>query len=188
MTNNSMIKLTGFLFIAVFFFYGYGNSIIDSILTQPNHLELLKASNAKYIIGILLMLLNTISILLIGLILFNNLKEKNKLLALGYLTGRILEGVLLTLGIIALLVVVPLSNNYGNLLNTTNEYSQLLILLLTKFNFYAYQIGMLFLGLGSLCFCYILFKYRLIPNFITFSAFAGYLLLISASLFELLFL
>ena len=59
------------------------------------------------------------------------------------------------------------------------------MVLLTKGNFYAYQIGMAIWGIGGLMFCYLLLVSKLVPQWITIWGFVGYLVFIAGTILEL---
>jgi hypothetical protein len=53
-------------------------------------------------------------------------------------------------------------------------------------NRYAYQIGMISLGLGSLLFCRVLFRARLVPGFMAVWGLVGYAIFLTGSMLEVL--
>jgi hypothetical protein len=57
--------------------------------------------------------------------------------------------------------------------------------LATNGNFYAYQIAMMVLGIGSLFFCYVLYQAKLIPRFMSAWGFVGYTALAVGAVLEL---
>jgi Domain of unknown function (DUF4386) len=67
----------------------------------------------------------------------------------------------------------------------SSSYFQTLSTLAVKGNFWAYQIAMLVLGIGSLMFCYVLYQSKLIPRFLSAWGFVGYAALAMGALLEL---
>jgi hypothetical protein len=55
------------------------------------------------------MLVNCLGVVGIGVLMFPVLKQHNERIALGYVATRITESVLLTIGVISLLSLIPLS-------------------------------------------------------------------------------
>lgn len=53
-------------------------------------------------------------------------------------------------------------------------------------NLYAYQFGMISLGLGSLLFCRVLLRARLVPRFMAVWGLAGYAIFVIGSMLEVL--
>lgn len=112
-------------------------------------------------IGVALMLLNSLAVVTIGILLLPVLRPHSRALAGGYLATRVAEGALLGTGAIALVAGSPATN------------------------LVAYNLGMAALGLGSLFFCAVLYRARLVPRFIAGWGFAGYAVFAAGSVLEL---
>ena len=100
--------------------------------------------------GAVMMLLNSVAVVAIGALMLPVLRPHAPAIAVGYLATRIFEGAFLAIGAIALLVGAA---------NT---------------NFFAYNIAMAGLGIGSLFFCVALYRSRLVPQFLAVWGFVGY--------------
>jgi hypothetical protein len=100
--------------------------------------------------GAVMMLLNSVAVVTIGALMLPVLRPHAAAVAVGYLATRIFEGAFLAVGAIALLV------GFGNT------------------NFLAYNIAMAGLGIGSLFFCFALYRSRLVPRFLAVWGFVGY--------------
>jgi hypothetical protein len=100
--------------------------------------------------GAVMMLLNSVAVVTIGALMLPILRPHAAAVAVGYLATRIFEGAFLAVGAIALLV------GFGNT------------------NFLAYNIAMAGLGIGSLFFCFALYRSRLVPRFLAVWGFVGY--------------
>jgi len=173
-------KIIGLLFILPLLFYGIGNSLVETILTVEKPFSV--SSELK--IGGLLMILNSITVIGIGILLFPILKGYHKVIASTYLISRVLEALLLLVGIIAVFSIIPLSQNF-----TATEKAiefQNFSTFAFGINYYAYQISMLLLGLGSIPFCYLMYKQKLIPSDLAIWGCIGYVLLFIGSICELL--
>ena len=100
--------------------------------------------------GAVMMLLNSVAVVTIGALMLPVLRPHAAAVAVGYLATRIFEGAFLAVGAIALLV------GFGHT------------------NFLAYNIAMAGLGIGSLFFCFALYRSRLVPRFLAVWGFVGY--------------
>ena len=113
--------------------------------------------------GVSLMLLNSVVVATIGALVFRVLRRPHAATAAIYLLARSIEAVLLAVGAV-LLVWIGSANG----------------------NDFAYQAAMLVLGLGSLPFCYLLFRNRIVPRSLSLWGMVGYAVLASGALLELL--
>lgn len=146
-------RIVGALFLAVFLFYGIGSSIATT--AEPG--------SGPMVIGVSLMLLNSISVVVIGILLLPVLRTHSLASAYGYLATRVFEGVLLGAGAIALLSGSPATNTI------------------------LYNIGMAGLGVGSVFFLGIaLFRSGLVPRWLAAWGIIGYAIFATGSLLELL--
>lgn len=173
--------MIGLLFILPLLFYGIGNSLVETIFTSNSFLPV--PIDVK--IGGLLMVLNSITVTVIGILLFPMLSAFQKSIAWTYIITRIFEAILLFVGIIAVFSTIPLAQHFAETeLNPTDF--QTFRTFSFGINYYAYQISMLILGLGSVPFCYILYKQKLVPPFLALWGCIGYGLLCIGSVCELL--
>lgn len=101
-------------------------------------------------IGVTMMLLNTAAVIAIGVLMYPIVLPHSQAVARAYLTTRLFEGTLLAVGAIALL---------------TDEVA---------LNFLAYNVAMAGLGIGSLFFCAVLYRARLVPRFLAAWGFVAY--------------
>lgn len=180
-TQRNLARIIGVLFLIPFFGYGVGNGLISSVLDSSNYLEMISPSKLQITIGGLLMLLNSISVVGIGVMIFPVIEEHNKRAAIGYLCTRIVEAVILTVGIICLLLAMTLGENHAK---ADTAALTMLFDLAKKANFWAYQIAMIALGLGSIWFCMVLWKSHLVPAPLALLGLAGYCLLVIGVVLE----
>lgn len=111
--------------------------------------------------GALLMLMNSLAVAAIGVIALPVLQRTDPLAATGYLATRILEAALLAVGTI--LVLSPATEEGGQ---------------------YAYWFAMITLGLGSLPFCRVLLRARLVPPPLAMWGLLGYACLAAGAMLE----
>jgi hypothetical protein len=143
-------RIVGILFLAGFWTYGVGNLIATGIVDSDDRSD----STALFVTGIALMLLNSAFVIGIGVLMFPILRAHNKAVAAGYLGTRVFEGGVLAIGVVSLVVAT------GSHAIDTNAV------------FYSFaEAG---LGIGSLFFCALLFRTRLVPRFLAAWGFIGY--------------
>jgi len=179
-------RIVGFFFLAAIFTYAFGNGLIESILEKPEYLKTISSNRIQFAAGGVLMLMNSVCVVGIGALMLPILKAYNKMLAYTYLSFRIIESVTLSLGIISLLSLTTISEEFVKIGSPdNNSYFQTLSNLVIKTNFFAYQTAMIFLGLGSLPFCYLLYQSKLIPRLLSAWGFIGYAIFLSGAILEL---
>jgi hypothetical protein len=120
------------------------------------------------------MAINAAAVVGIGVLLFPLLKQHNETIALGYLVTRVFEAIFLMVGIICLLLLVPLSQEYAQAGAADASSLQAVSTLALAGNDLAYQIAMIGLSIGSLPFCYVLYQSKLVPRFISLLGLIGY--------------
>ncbi len=99
--------------------------------------------------------------------------------ALAYLATMIVEVVLLSIGVLALLLIVPLAKHAGE------AGAQTLGSILVQTNATAYQMGEMTLGVGAVFLCLLLFRTQLIPRWLAISGLIGYPVLVAGTIAEI---
>ncbi|MHA7262072.1 DUF4386 domain-containing protein [Arthrobacter sp. TMN-37] len=109
----------------------------------------------------------------------------SRAVAAGYLASRIFEAVLLAVGVVSLLSLTGIGTEAaGGGLDA--GCLQSLGALAINGNFLSYQVAMAGLGIGSVFFCSLLLRARLVPRFLAVWGLAGYAVLASGAVLELL--
>ncbi|MER7133201.1 DUF4386 domain-containing protein [Streptosporangium saharense] len=157
----------GALFLIAFVVYMTGNALAGSG----------EADQMRTGAGALLMLANSAAVAGIGVLMFPVLRRHHELSAHAYLVSRVVEAVMLAVGVVFLLLLVPLARDAAALP---------LASVARQGNLYAYQIAMLSLGLGSLLFCRVLFQARLVPRFMAIWGTVGYAVFAVGAILEIL--
>jgi Domain of unknown function (DUF4386) len=181
-TTRITARRVGVLFLITTATYLMGNGLIESALSTS---DFLTTNTLQVSLGAILMLINCIGVVGIGVLMFPVLKQHSERVALGYVSTRVLESILLMVGVISLLLLIPLSQEYMKVGTESSSYFQTLSTLSIKGNFFAYQLGMMVLGIGSLLFCYVLYQSRLVPRFLSAWGFVGYAALAMGAVLEL---
>ncbi len=177
-------RLLGGLFLIVFLAYGLGNGMVQAVQGQNAPFQTILAQSMQLRIGGLLVFSNSIFVVLIGILFFPILKEKHLVLALAYLISRAFEGLLLLIGAIALLSPLAWLGQAKNEAAEQLLFQQNWLLLAQKINFWAYQSGMICLGLGSLGFCWGLMRFKLVPSWLAIWGLLGYASLLLGAILE----
>jgi hypothetical protein len=89
-------------------------------------------------------------------------------------------------GVISLLSLVIVSRSYTEAGAADASYFETLRALAINGNFMAYNVAMVGLGLGSLFFCYLLFRSNLVPRFLAVWGFVGYAIFATGCVLEIL--
>jgi len=155
-------RIVGVLFLAGFLAYGVGNLIATGIVSSADR----SGSTALFVTGAALMLLNSAFVIGIGVLMFPILRAHNKAIAAGYLGTRIFEGVVLAIGVASLVVIA----DSAAAIHANSVF---------------YNIAEAGLGIGSLFFCALLLRTKLVPRFLAVWGFIGYACFAVGTLLEL---
>ncbi|WP_072328355.1 MULTISPECIES: DUF4386 domain-containing protein [unclassified Paenibacillus] len=181
-TYQRNAKLAGALFLLATAAFMTGSGIIDAVLNEPEFLARLYPERMKVLAGLSLELINSIAVVGIAMLMYPILKPQHESLALGYFGSRIIEAVLLAVGMLMTLMLVAVSEDYiaaGN--DESDGYFAAIGSMMIRGQDMAFELAMLALGLGSLMFCYVLYRTRLIPRGISLLGVIGYLALLANS-------
>lgn len=185
-SNQKIAKAVGILFLAGMVAGVTGNIFIQSILAAPDPLSTISANSMKLAIGAMLMLMTSAWDATHGILMFPVLKPHSELIALGYLSFRIVNAVFLALQVLFILLQIPLGDEYLKAGTTDPSYLQALSTQFIQVNLYAYQIAMIFVGLACVLMCYILYRAKLVPRFLAVWGFIGYATILCGSLLEVM--
>lgn len=172
--NRWTARLLGMLILAGWATYGPGSGITGSVLGAPDYLANVAANQTTFTVGAVLMLLNSAAVVGIGALWFPVLRRHSEPVAATYLSTRILEAALCAVGVISLLSLVGVGDGYVDAGAAGGPHFETLGALALQVNDLSYQIGMAALGLGSLFFCSLLYRTRIIPRALAAWGFVGY--------------
>jgi len=176
-----MAKIAGALFLVSTCAYMIGSEILDPVLHRPDFLAHLYSDRINVVMGSLLELINAIAVMGIAMLLYPILKKHNGPFALGYFGSRIVESVLLIISTIAPLILIALSHHYISAGTAMHPYFETMGIVLLKAHSMLFQMAMIVLSLGSLLFCNVLYRSRLVPRFLSVIGFIGYAALLASS-------
>lgn len=184
--NHKPGRVLGLLFILPFFAYGIGSAVTGSLLEGTDPLSQVIEHRPRYVAGALLLLLNSATVVGIGVLFFPIGRRHHASIALAYICTRVVEALLLTVGVLFLLSILHLGEGAQGLGASRTQELLTLTTLLARGNFWAYQLAMLVLGAGSMWFCVLLFRSGLAPSSLALLGVAGYALLALGCVLELL--
>jgi hypothetical protein len=183
-SNKKTAKMVGALMLIATITYMLGSGLLDSILNASDYLLSISSNSAQVVIGVLLQFMDAAAVVGIGVLMFPILKKHNEATALGYAGTRIIECLLLVVAGISSLLLITLGQEYARAAAADASYFQVLGTLLVAQSKLAFQFAMIALGLGSLPFCYLLYKSKLIPRWLSGLGFIGYAALLTSGLLE----
>jgi hypothetical protein len=166
-------RLIGALFLAGFLLYGTGSILVNSVVDGPDFLAGVGATQTTLALGAFLMIATTAVDIGKAVIFFPVLERHGKRTAVAYLATMVFEMALMTVGVLALLMIIPLADQAatGQL---DPGIAQSLGSLAVDANQTAYQIGQLALAFGALFLAALLFRTRLVPRWLAVLGLVGY--------------
>ena len=173
-------RLIGGLFLAGFLFYGVGFALVTSVVGHPHFLATVPEHRTTLLLGVFLMLVNTVVDIGKGVLLFPVLERHSRRAALAYLATMVVEVVLLAGGALLFVLLVPLAHE------VPARWATGVADLLVHANDSAYQLAELLLGLGALALTGVLLRTGLVPRALALLGVVGYALLAVGSAADLL--
>jgi uncharacterized protein DUF4386 len=184
-TSRKTARIVGGLILAATATYMLGSGLLESILNAPDYLLNVYPNSTQVVIGVLLEFVDAAAVAAIGIMLFPILRKHNEAIAFGYAGTRIIECLLLIVAGIGSLSLITLSQEYVQAGAPDASYLQALGTLVVAQSGMSFQIAMIALGMGSVPFCYLLYRSRLIPRSLSVLGLIGYAALLIGSLLEL---
>jgi hypothetical protein len=179
--DRKLAKNIGFLFIITMILGMIDAYTVAPILnTDFNNISL---NEIRVLVGAFCILLMSIGVVFIAILLYPILEKHNKIVAITYLSFRVMECLLLIVGVIVYLLLLILSQKFVNEGSPDASYFQVIGALAIEARYGAYHVAMFILSIASLMLCYLLYQTKLIPRPISIVGLIGYaLVLLSAPL------
>lgn len=160
-----------------------GAFAIDPMLNAPGYLAWIFPNKGAVELDALLWSFNNIGIVFIAVFAFPLLRKLDEALAVGYLASRIIEGTIMMVGIVATLLLIPLSQEFLKAGAPQNSWFLTLGDVLKQAKFLGLtELSLPMLGLGGSLFTWMLFRYRLVPRLISVVGLIGYALVFFGSI------
>ena len=167
-------KVVGVVYLLGFVVGLGGEGLIQSTLGGPDRLAGVGANSAMLAIGALLWLMAVAGDAAHGVLMFPILKQHHERIAFGYLGARIIDAVFIAVMVLFVLLQIPLGSEYLKARAADAAYLQALSSVVLQGQLYAYNIGMVTLGISGLLLNYTLFKARLVPRPLAIWGLVGY--------------
>ena len=151
--------------------------ILDPLLNASGYLAWVFPNQGAVALDAVLWSINNIGIVFIAVFAFPVLRKLDEALAIGYLDCWIIEGTIMMVGIIATLLLIPLSQEFLKAGAPQGSWFQTIGDVLKQAKFLGLTgLSLPMLGLGGLLFTWMLFRFRLVPRFIAVVGLIGYAL------------
>lgn len=185
-SNRKRAIVIGVLFIAAAVFSVLGLVSYGPILSNPDYMITGPTSENQIVLGGLFELLTAAAVAGIAITFFPVLRKRNESAALGYVGFRLLEAVLIIMGLVSLLALLNLRQAFvsGNLvdvpsLQTADE-------LLRSVHAWAFILGPNFmLGINTLLYSYLLYRMKIVPRAIAVLGLVGAVTVFVAAILEM---
>jgi hypothetical protein len=182
-SNRKNTILVGVLFILAAVTAMIGLALYQPALNDPEYIIKSSANETGVIWGAFCELILAFSIIGISIMMFPILNKENESTAIGYVCFRLLEAIIIIIGIICMLSIVTLSNDFAKSIEP-NVHSFLTVgKLLAIVHNWTFLLGPnLALGPSTLIMSYLLYKSKLVPRFIAVLGLVGGSLIISCAI------
>ena len=179
-------RTVGVLFLAGMVVYIAGNGLARSILGAPDHLATVPGDSTLLALGAMLMLLAAAFDAAHGILMLPVLKRHNERMAFGYLGARIVDSVLLAVGVVFVLLQIPLGREYLKAGAAEASSLRALSTLSEQAHLYAYEVGMIGVGLAGLMLCSVFYRATLVPRLVAAWGLVGYAILLCGCVLQVL--
>ena len=181
--NRKTAIIVGVLFITATVASVLGTLFSKPILDATDYLIKISANENRIAIGALLKFIAAAASAGIAISLYPILKKYNQGLALGSVGFRIIEGMLGIVGVICLLLLTTLSQEFVKAGAPDSSYFQTSgVLIVAVRDWMGNVAGLLAFGLGALMYYYIFFQTKLVPRWLSGWGLIGIILIIVISM------
>ena len=177
-TFRKTASVVGVVYLAGFVVGIAGNILIQSILGKQNYLSIVSTNSLTVVIGAMLWLMAVVGDAAHGVLMFPVMKLHSERMAIGYLTARIVDAILIAVMVLVILIQIPLGSEYLKATTSNASYLQSLGTLFTQLQLYAYEFGMIAVGMAGLILCYTFYRTKLIPRWLAIWGLAGYAIIL----------
>ncbi|MCP5026598.1 MAG: DUF4386 domain-containing protein [Actinomycetia bacterium] len=178
MNTRRTERITGGLFILATLTSALGFILLEPVLDDPDVLASVAANETRVLLGAFLLLIDAVAVVAIPALLYPAFKNHNAPLARLYPGARIVESVVLVIGIVSLLAVVTLSRDYIEGSSSAASYRASSDALVAVYDWGVLLGIMLFFALAGLLLNYLLYRARLVPRWLAVWGLIGIALLL----------
>jgi hypothetical protein len=183
-THKKTAIIVGVLFIMALVPFLIGQALYEPILGSPDYLDNAFPKRVIVVMGILLEFISALAVALIPVLLFPILKKHNEVLALGYVSFRLFEAVLLSIAQIYKLSLVNLSQDYLDKGGLDAAYFQNIGDSIQSVIYWIDHAGLIYLVvfvIGTLILNTSLYQSKLIPRWLSIWGLIGAVAILAAS-------
>jgi hypothetical protein len=134
-------------------------------VSSPDYLEQVYPNKYSVIFAVLLEFINSAAVVGIAIIIYPIIKQYNERIALGYVAFRIIEAIMLLMGILALLSVMTLSKEFIGTTVTNVDHLHAMATVLKAERYIDFQLGMIPLAICGFILCITFYQYRLVRGY-----------------------
>ena len=179
-TYRTTAKIVGAVYLAGFVVGLVGSGIFQSILGATGasaNLPAVAASSVLLAFGAILWLMAVAGDAAHGVLMFPILRRYHERIAFGYLASRIVDAVFIAVMVLFVLLQIPLASAFVKATVADASFLQAVSGLFAQGQVYAYDIGMITLGVSGLMLCYTLYSAKLLPRVVAGWGLIGYAIL-----------
>jgi hypothetical protein len=185
-SNRKRAIVIGVLFIAAALFSILGLVSYGPVLNNPAYITQGPTSENQIVLGALFELITAATVAGTAIAFFPILKKREESIALGYVGFRLLEAVLIIIGLVSILTLLTLRQAYEGGAALAVPSLQTADELLRSIHDWAFIIGPNFmLGIGTLLYSYLLYQTRLVARPIAVMGLVGAVSVYTAALLEM---
>ena len=171
-------RVVGVIYLMGFVVGIGGTMLIQSVLGAPDHLATVSANSMTLAFAAILWLLPAVGDAAHGILMFPILKPHSERIAIGYLAFRIMDAVFVAILVLFVLLQIPLGSEYLKAGASDTSYLQALSTVFAQAQLYAYELGMITLGISGLLLCSTLYKANLVPRWLAIWGLLGYAIIL----------
>lgn len=188
-TYRTTATVVGAVYLGGFVVGIGGSGLIQSVLGAPSApapLSTVAASTVLLAFGAILWLMAVAGDAAHGVLMFPILRQHHERIAFGYLASRIVDATFIAVMVLFVLLQIPVASAFVKAAIAETAYLQALSTVFAQGQLYAYDIGMISLGLAGLMLCYTLYRARLVPRFLAIWGLVGYAIIFFGMLSEVM--
>ena len=134
---------------------------------ESDYLTAISANENQMILSAAFYALMAVAVAGIAIVIYPVLKKYNEVLAIGYVGARLVEGILFAVGVTALLTLITLSQEFVAAGAPDPSYFQTFGTVLKAAGDWAYMLGELAFFFSALMLYYLLYKTKLVPQWLS---------------------
>jgi len=159
------------IIVGVLFITATVAGLISGVFLGPrnesDYLTAIAANENQVIISAFFYAIMAVAVAGIAIVIYPVLKKYNEVLAIGYLGARLVEGILFAIGVTALLTLITLSQEFVAAGAPDASYFQTFGTVLKAAGEWAYTLGELSFFFSALMLYYLLYKTKLVPQWLS---------------------